>query len=57
MFKHTTGWDLNARILRLFNDHHEAGLQNKAETTRDATRRLENIVRTEIAQDHDLVWC
>lgn len=57
MFKHSDGWMLNARMLRLYNDHHEAGLVNKAETTRDATRHIERVVREEIAQDRGLVWC
>lgn len=57
MFKHSNGWELNTRILRLFNDHHEAGLANKAQSTRDATLRLEEIVKSEISQDRHLVWC
>lgn len=57
MFKHSDGWGLNARILRLFNDHHEAGMVNKAQSTREATARLAEIVREEIAQDRSLVWC
>lgn len=57
MFKHSNGWELNARILRLHNDHYESGLANRAESTRIATLQIEKIVKTEIAQDPDLVWC
>jgi len=57
MFKHTTGWDLNARMLRLHNDHYETGRVNKSQETREAALHIENVVKTEIAQDRDLVWC
>lgn len=57
MFKHSDGWHLNARMLRLHNDHYETGMANKAESMRDATRYIENVVKSEIAQDRDLVWC
>lgn len=57
MFKHIDGWHLNARMLRLHNDHYEFGIANKSEQTRDAARYIENIVKEEIAQDRGLVWC
>lgn len=57
MFKHFDGWGLNARILRLHNDHYESGLANKSDETRNATLRLEQIVKLEISQDRGLVWC
>jgi len=57
MFKHQCGWQLNARMLRLHNDHYEAGLTNKSENTRNATLYIENYVKTEIATDQTLVWC
>lgn len=57
MFKHTDGWGLNARMLRLSNDHYEAGMANKSDHTREATAHIENVVRKEIASDRDLVWC
>ena len=47
MFKHSTGWDLNARILRLFLEDHFG----------DQYVYLFRIVREEIAQDRQLVWC
>lgn len=57
MYKHHIGWGLNARMLRLFNDYHEAGMANKSEHTRDAAEYIKNVVRTQIAQDAGLVWC
>lgn len=57
MFKHSDGWTLNARILRLYNDHHESGMASKSQHTRESTIRLKEIVETEIAQDDALVWC
>ena len=47
MFKHSTGWDLNARILRLVTDH----------AAHVCDIHLFWIVREEIAQDRALIWC
>lgn len=44
-------------MLRLFNDHHEAGIANLSPDTRLATVSIARIVRDEIFQDRDLVWC
>lgn len=57
MFKHHAGWELNVRILRLHNDHYEAGMINKSEHTRNSTLYLENYVKEQIAQDKTLIWC
>lgn len=58
MFKSpSVGWQLKARMLRLFNDHHEAGMANLSEHTRESTVYIANLVRAEIAQDRELVWC
>ena len=57
MYKHQIGWELNARMLRLHNDHFETGMANKSEHTRNSTLYVENIVKTSIAQDRTLVWC
>lgn len=53
----SVGWELKARMLRLFNDHHESGMANKAESTRDSTIYIADLVRNEIARDSALVWC
>lgn len=57
MFKHSDGWGLNARMLRLHNDWYEEGLANKAECTRESTLYIERVVKAEISQDDSLVWC
>jgi hypothetical protein len=53
----SAGWELKARMLRLFNDHHECGMANLSQHTRDSTVYIANLVRDEIAQDRKLVWC
>lgn len=53
----SVGWELKARMLRLFNDHHEAGMANLAQSTREATVYVADVVRFEISQDSKLVWC
>lgn len=46
MFKHSTGWWLNANILQLVTEHPQHCCDN-----------LHKVVREEIAQDRQLVWC
>jgi hypothetical protein len=53
----SAGWELKARMLRLFNDHHEWGMANKAQSTRDSALYIADLVRNEIARDSALVWC
>lgn len=55
MFKYSTGWDLNARILRLFNDCAEHCRLRAMQSNQDP-EWLSNAVR-EIATDRSLVWC
>lgn len=55
MFKHSTGWDLNARMLRLFNDYAEHCKLRAIQSNQDPDW-LPNVVR-EIASDRTLVWC
>jgi hypothetical protein len=57
MYKHSDGWGLNARILRLHLDDYEAGLARDAKAGTNHTEYLERIVRDEISQDDSLVWC
>lgn len=52
MYRHSTGWDINARILRLRTDF-ENHPSNNAETS----AYLDRVVKEEIAQDSALVWC
>lgn len=52
MFKHSNGWELNARILRLVTDYPEA-----CATVPAGPDYLPRVVREEIAQDRGLVWC
>jgi hypothetical protein len=53
----SAGWQLKARMLRLFNDHHEWGMANLSQHTRESTAYIAGLVRDEIAQDRELVWC
>lgn len=46
MFKYLTGWWLSADILRLATEHPQ-----------HCSNELHAIVRDEIAQDRQLVWC
>lgn len=52
MFKHTDGWFLNTQILKLVT-RDEAHTRNSCEHY----VYLMRIVREEIAQDRNLIWC
>lgn len=54
MFKHTTGWELNAQMLRVFN---EAPQHCNLAFPEAPERTIAYVVRNEIAQDRQLVWC
>ena len=56
MFKHSDGWHLNARILRLETDYAEE-CRTRALASGQNPDYLPRIVREEIAQDRELVWC
>lgn len=56
MFKHYCGWHLNARILRLVNDHAAQCIRDAANNGQDPDY-LFRIVREEIREDRNLVWC
>jgi len=60
MFKSPSiGWQLKARMLRLFNDYYDGpfGMGSQSQHTRESTLYIADVVRTEIAQDRGLVWC